>query len=151
MNRNVIIGIVVLVVIAVGGYAYSKSSSPSARSAEVSTVQPTAVTPDTTTGAVTVTYTKDGFSPKAISVKVGTKVTFINQSSNRMWVASDVHPSHEGYSGTTRSQHCPDTAGTAFDQCTAGDSYTFTFGKVGTWAYHNHVVDEDEGVVVVTE
>ena len=70
-----------------------------------------------------------------------------------MWVASDPHPTHQGYSGTTVDKHCPDTTGTAFDECTAvpqGGVYTFVFKKVGSWGYHNHANHDAKGTVVVT-
>ena len=69
-----------------------------------------------------------------------------------MWVASAQHPSHTVYAGTARQEHCPDTADTAFDQC-AGESsgYSFTFEKVGTWNYHDHLNATVFGKVIVTE
>lgn len=97
-----------------------------------------------------VAYTDSGFSPAQVSVAVGGTVTFTNQSTGRMWVASDPHPTHEGYSGTTVTQHCPDTAGVAFDECAVGNTYTFTFQKAGTWGYHNHSDSTQYGTVIVT-
>ena len=73
----------------------------------------------------------------------------MNQSGGGMWVASDPHPTHEGYSGTTRDQHCPDTTGTAFDQCSAGASYSFVFQKIGNWGYHNHTNPISKGLIIV--
>ena len=43
----------------------------------------------------TVTYTDTGYSPKEITVKQGTTVTFVNQSSGGMWTASAIHPTHQ--------------------------------------------------------
>ncbi len=100
-------------------------------------------------GPNTVEYTDAGFSPASLTVKVGDTVTFVNHSSGKMWVASDPHPTHEGYSGTPASVHCPDTAGTAFDQCSIGNTYTFTFQKVGTWGYHNHTNRNQGGTIIV--
>ncbi len=97
----------------------------------------------------TVTYTSDGFNPKSMTIAKGQSISFVNQSGNEMWVASAVHPSHTTYGGTTRQEHCPDTAGTAFDQCGAGGSYTFTFGKSGNWNYHNHLRASDFGTVII--
>ncbi|PCI27495.1 hypothetical protein COB55_05695 [Candidatus Wolfebacteria bacterium] len=85
-----------------------------------------------------ITYTNEGFSPKEITVEQGQTVTFLNESNKGMWVASDVHPSHEIF---------PEfDAKTAID---AGSSYEFTFETVGPWAYHNHFGPGDIGVVVV--
>ncbi len=115
------------------------------------TAQETAVE-NTAPSGVTVIYTDKGFSPGNVTIPLGTRVTFVNQSAKSMWVASVVHPSHSVYSGTSLSQHCPDTTNSSFDECTAvaaGASYSFTFTKVGTWGYHNHVQAGDFGKVVV--
>lgn len=120
----------------------SKDSAPSQGTGASATI--------TLGAAVTVTYTDAGFSPASVSVKQGQSITFVNKSSNKMWVASDPHPTHEGYSGTTKDQHCPDTAGTAFDECSFATTYTFTFGKAGSWGYHNHAAHDHVGTVIVT-
>jgi len=89
---------------------------------------------------VVVEYTDSGFTPVSISVEKGTTVTFVNRSSGGMWVASDVHPTH---------QILP-----SFDQLRSvlnGGTYEYTFEEVGTWKYHNHVAPSDRGAVVVTE
>lgn len=85
-----------------------------------------------------VDYTDSGFAPKSITVKVGTTVTWTNKSVKPMWVASAVHPTH---------QVLPE-----FDQLTSvekGDTYSYTFTKVGIWKYHNHKSPSDGGTVVV--
>lgn len=90
--------------------------------------------------AGTVAYTATGFTPKTVTVKAGTGVTFVNQSSNGMWVASDVHPTHQLLPG--------------FDELKSvvtGGSYTYVFTKVGRWKYHNHMNPSDGGTVVVTQ
>jgi len=96
-----------------------------------------------------VTYGPNGFSPATVTIAKGGTVTFKDEGGGNLWVASDPHPTHEGYSGTTGRQHCPDTAGTAFDQCALGSTYTFTFQKTGSWGYHNHVKHSDTGMVIV--
>lgn len=85
-----------------------------------------------------VTYTGLGFSPNLLTVKVGTKVMFENQSGREMWVASAVHPTHQELPG--------------FDQGTPvakGGTYGYTFNRVGTWKYHNHQNPGDRASVVV--
>lgn len=104
------------------------------------------------TSSVIVTYTDSGFAPSSVNIKVGQTATFKNESSQSMWVASGVHPTHKLYSGTALSDHCPDTSNTAFDECQgipAGQSWSFTFEKSGTWGYHNHLHAADKGTVVV--
>lgn len=99
-----------------------------------------------------VIYTNSGYSPNTLKVKVGETVTFINQSSQAMWPASDLHPTHRIYSGTSLQDHCPDTTGTAFDACTGiqpGKSWSFTFNKKGTWKYHDHLNPSHTGTIIV--
>lgn len=99
---------------------------------------------------VTVNHSPGGFSPKTLTVRAGTRVTFVHQGTGPMWVASDEHPVHSQYSGTERASHCPDPGGIAFDQCSSGTTYSFVFNKAGSWGYHNHMSPEDKGTIVVT-
>jgi plastocyanin len=112
------------------------------------TDEPAATTDEAT--PVIITYGANGFSPSTVTVKEGTTVTFKNESGHDMWVASGVHPAHSAYDGTTLSEHCnPANGETPFDECGTGDEYSFTFDKVGTWKYHNHVQASDFGTIVV--
>lgn len=89
-------------------------------------------------GMVTVRYTNTGFEPVKLTVPVGTMVEFINQSDEEMWVASNVHPSHEILA--------------TFDQFKGagkGQSYMYTFDKKGVWPYHDHINPALEGVITV--
>lgn len=97
-----------------------------------------------------VTYNGSSFSPAEVTIKKGDKVTFTSTAGN-MWVASAPHPEHTGYDGTARGVHCAAGAVASFDQCVAGTTYTFTFDKVGTWPYHNHIKSGAYGKVIVTE
>lgn len=155
------IGILAIVSIAVAGGWYVLSGTPAKAPVGAITDQTPAVTNTTTTTATTsttaatnptVVYSAGGFSPKSISVAVGTTVTFVNQGGDEMWIASDPHPTHQGYDGTTKNQHCAAgyTGSIPLDQCSAGVSYNFTFTKVGTWGYHNHGSAGDKGTVIVT-
>ena len=101
-------------------------------------------------GAVTYN-TDDGFFPAEVTIKKGGSVSWTNSSDGTMWIASGPHPAHTGYSNTALTAHCPDTAGTAFDQCANGATYTFKFDKVGTWPYHNHSASTKFGRVIVVE
>ncbi|BCX15636.1 MAG: hypothetical protein KatS3mg097_528 [Candidatus Parcubacteria bacterium] len=97
-------------------------------------------------------YTDSGYSPNTLKIKVGESVTFKNQSSQAMWPASAMHPSHTVYSGTSLVEHCPDTAGIAFDACTSiqpGNSWSFTFNKKGSWRYHDHLIPSFTGTIIV--
>jgi len=150
MNGNTIWTIVALIIIVGVGWFLLKGTPAKAPSPDV-TNQTQVV--GSTTPEVTVTYTDQGFSPKEIAVSLGTTVNFVNRSSDKMWVASAVHPTHTAYSGTSLSQHCPDTASSAFDECAGdepGKTYSFTFNKEGTWKYHDHINSKMFGSVTVT-
>lgn len=95
----------------------------------------------------TVFYTDSGFRPATVEIQQGETVTWLDRSSKNMWVATDRHPTHRQYDGTSTRQHCPD--GNTFDQCDTGARYSFTFDKTGEWSYHNHVNAGDTGKVVV--
>lgn len=172
------IAIVIALIVLIGGYflfarTAAQAPAPTTETATTDTTQATgaqaiaagAITAGTAsedTGIAapgnapakhTVSYNGTSFSPASLTIKNGDSVTFTNNSNGQMWVASDPHPTHQGYSGTTKDQHCPDVAGTAFDECTAvplGGTYSFTFKKVGSWGYHNHTNHSAVGTIVVT-
>lgn len=96
------------------------------------------VAPSDGMGMVTVRYTNTGFQPAKLTVPAGTMVEFINQSDMDMWVASNMHPSHEILA--------------TFDQFQGvekGQSYMYTFDKKGVWPYHDHINPAIEGVITV--
>ena len=99
----------------------------------------------------TITYSGSTYSPQEVTIKKGGTVTWKNASGANMWVASAQHPTHTAYSGTSRTEHCPDTSRTAFDQCVGGGDYSFTFTKAGTCGYHDHLNPSAFGKVIVTE
>lgn len=84
--------------------------------------------------------TGSAFEPVTLTIKKGTKVTFQNTSSKPVWPASAPHPVHTNYPEFDAKK------GIA-----AGSSWEFTFDKVGTWAYHDHLNSAVTGKVIVTE
>lgn len=90
---------------------------------------------------IQVRYTDTGFEPKNLEVPVGTMVEFINESSEGMWVASNVHPAHDLL--PTFDQ---------FETNNTGETYTYVFDKAGIWPFHDHINAAREGVIqVVTQ
>lgn len=143
MNKILLAVVVVAVGVAAGWY-YVKGTNGSNQFEGPVQIAPvpsvTAGQQDAVVGSDSVSYSDTGFIPKTISVKKGTTVTFRNNSSSKMWVASGVHPTHQLLPG--------------FDELTSvqnGGSYDYTFVKVGTWQYHNHLNPTDVANVVVTE
>ena len=88
--------------------------------------------------ATLVTYTNAGFSPAVLRVKSGTTVTFKNDSGEDLWVASNPHPTHTGLSGFD-----------ALNGIAQGESSIFTFTRLGTFGYHNHLHPAMTGTIVV--
>jgi plastocyanin len=157
-NKNIIITVVVVIVVILGAkFLFSKKTADSpitntglpdqtqnletqtTAGAGTNTTKPKVVTPAPAPApTVTVTYSDSGFSPNPIIIKVGDTVKFVNQSSGKMWVASNPHPIHTDYPG--------------FDERTAvsnGGSYQFTFYRLGRFEYHNHMSPVYVGVIRV--
>lgn len=156
MNSKILIGLVVLVAgIGVGWYVLS-TRNPAGQSATAEPTPTSAVTQgesampatnssgvtekEAITEKVTVSFTDTGFTPKTVTIKKGTTVTFKNDSTGDMWVASAPHPTHTDLPGFDELQSVPN-----------GGTYNYTFEKVGTWKYHNHVAPSFSGSVTVTE
>jgi len=170
MNGKTVGIIVLVIVVLLGGWWLMSGSSSTTNTTTTTVTEENNNTTPSTTGSTTtspkptgttaaktvITYTDNGFSPKNVTVPLGGTVTFVNQSSHGMWVASDVHPTHTDYDGTTKNAHCAAgyTGPIPFDECKpdgAGASYTFTFTKAGSITYHNHVFASDTGTITVTE
>lgn len=103
---------------------------------------------------VTITFSDSGVSPANVTIKRGQTVKFVNNATRSVWPASDEHPTHTKYAGTSRTEHCPDTANVAFDACrglATGESWEFTFAKAGSWDYHDHMRASVGGVITVTQ
>ncbi|MFB6209296.1 MAG: plastocyanin/azurin family copper-binding protein [Candidatus Nanohaloarchaea archaeon] len=102
-------------------------------------------------GTNTVYYTSSGFQPSTITIQQGETVTWVNNASASMWVGSNRHPTHTRYAGTSLREHCQngDQISSAFDQCSTGDRFSFTFERTGEWGYHNHKNFVHKGTVVV--
>ena len=85
-----------------------------------------------------VNYTDNGFSPASLEIKVGETVQFVNQSGGGMWTASGPHPAHTNYPEFDAKRNIP-----------SGETYEFTFTKVGEWKYHNHTKAGAYGTIIV--
>ncbi len=165
-----IVWVVSIVVIVIGGYWWwtTQQSGPPTSAAAFqpapasgSTATPSSSGSSSQSGStagsrgipttVTVTFNGTSFSPANVTVAQGGTVTWVSTDGN-IWVASDPHPIHNGYDGTTMQQHCaPRYAGPApFDECAGGSSpWSFTFTRVGTWGYHDHFSSSVRGSVTV--
>lgn len=102
-------------------------------------VYPTTATySGTFSNSLVVEYKEGGFVPKTIKIKSGTKITFMNAGTREMWIASDPHPVHTGLKGFDQLKSTP-----------KGGKYLYLFNNIGNFSYHNHVVPEDTGLIIV--
>lgn len=95
---------------------------------------------------------KDEFLPDRIVVKPGNRIIFENTSDTAIWPASNDHPNHTLYDGTSIDEHCDKETSIAFDACTGiapNESWSFAFERVGIYHYHNHNDSFVEGVIIV--
>jgi plastocyanin len=135
---------------------------PSATSVNLASTTPTiTITTITTTKAtktvstiseVTIKITNNGFVPKEIEITKGTKVTWVNESSNPSWPASAVHPTHRVYPGSGIEKCGTSEEKNIFDACRnlkPGEKWSFTFNKVGEWYYHDHSNPSFTGEITV--
>jgi len=116
----------------------SKNNGTATNSGANGTNSPSPATNTTTntgsnTEANAVTIKGFAFSPAEIKVKVGTKVTWTNQDSVRHTVTAD------------------ESEGPKSELFGKGETYSFTFTKVGTFAYHCEAHPQMHGTVTVTE
>jgi plastocyanin len=148
MNTAIVLIIIILLIIA--GYYLLSDGTPDTGETNG---EENATSTDGTSGLGgeerNIAYTENGFSPRTINIGSGETVIFTNETQAEMWVASAVHPTHEVYSGTELSEHCPDENNDSFDQCQVGNSFEFTFEKAGTWDYHNHRNATHTGTIIV--
>lgn len=125
-------------------YPQSVSVEPSASSPPTSSTNPSCLPKDDLSTSVTLEYRdRKFFAPGAteatttICVPVGGTVTWVNESSEDLWIASNPHPIHTDLSG--------------FDALASKSSYSYTFTKADTWGYHNHRNPAVTGAVIVVE
>lgn len=121
--------LVLILLIGIGFFLFNTSSditvTPSPQTGSTGTTSTT--TSPTRPKTMTVIYTGTTFVPNTLNINKEDTVLFLNQSSQGMWVASAPHPTHTDYPEFDQEM----TVGN-------GDSYRFTFQRVGTWRYHNH-------------
>ena len=99
---------------------------------------------------VMISFTGSGFVPPEISIAAGTRVRFVNDSSEEFWPASGIHPTHTLYPEKSAN----DCLGSSFDACTGlpkGGFFDYTFFYPGTWSFHDHLHPEYTGRIIVNK
>ena len=144
--RNIVIGIIVVVVIIVGFLFFrSFSQTPSV---PVVQKQPTTTSATPSTGAgeesessTTITYTSSGFSPSDVTIKSGGSVTWMNDGDREIQIAANPHPVHTGNK---------EVSGGGFVlTLQPGEQATVTMNEVGSHGYHNHLNSSQGGTITI--
>jgi plastocyanin len=153
MNKTKIVFIAVLIAVAGGYYALTKTRQPAAvapsatqEKTEAEKAVELQVVSEEGSEENVITYTDSGFSPKEMKIKAGETAVFKNESSKSMWPASAMHPTHAVYPTTGGC------LGSTFDACKGllpGESWSFKFDIAGNWKYHDHLTPTFFGAIDV--
>lgn len=131
--RSLVIAAILIIAIIIGGIFLYRKSGPASQNPQTTTQQTT----QTTQEESQITYNGTEFSPATLTVKAGTKVTWVNKSGKTVDVESDPHPIHTSYPPMN------------FGPFSDGSSVTLVFDKPGTYRYHNHLNPSQTGTVIV--
>lgn len=107
----------------------STTATPTAQESTMPTASPLAE-------VASVTVTNDGFNPKTLTIKTGTKVVWANKSDGTVNVSSDNHPAHLLYLFLNLG---------SFGK---GESVEVVVEKTGTYTYHNHLNPSQKGTII---
>lgn len=87
---------------------------------------------------VIIEITSSSFTPSTVTINSGDKVTFVNKDSSQHQPASNAHPIHADYPGFD-----------ALRGLNQNQNYSFTFTRVETWGYHDHLNPSLTGKIIV--
>lgn len=130
MPKKVIFGLVAVLILAIGAYFFyfaNKNGSSGSACQEVA-------------GSVQVVMNDDSFEPKSLKIKNCMEVTFLNESSEAKWPASNLHPTHGIYPEFDPKQGIG-----------AGGNWKFVFDRVGIFKYHDHLKPQVTGEITVEQ
>ena len=91
--------------------------------------------------AATVTLTDSGITPAQVTIKSGESITWVNNGTKKIQLASDPHPTHTANPEVSGGQFVVEVA--------PGASTTTTLTKAGTWGFHDHLNPAVRGKVTV--
>ena len=151
MNQKTLLaaGVLIIVLLVAGGFLLvnrtennNQAPSPQTPVQTVSSPTPAEETATPTPEATKqkeamVTLSKNGFSPKTVTVKTGDKVFWKNESGETATVNSAPHPIHTTYPKLNLGN---------FED---GETLELIFTDPGTYNYHNHLNVSQTGSVIV--
>lgn len=125
-KARIVFGVAALLIVTVAAWAVFRSGPP-----KETAYQPVPV--------AEVRITAQGFEPSVISVKKGTKITWVNDDDKMHQVVSNPHPSHEGLSGLKS------------EILNNEQTYEYTAGQTGSYGYHDEINPIINGTIEVQE
>lgn len=139
-NKRMVSVLCLMIIVVLGGvlvYFYLARLKPPI--APAPTVPPKVTKPVLPSAEAKVTIGKEGFTPSTVLVKKGSQVTWINTDEEPHQVVSDPHPTHSNLPSLEMDE-----------PLLTNESFTFTFEKVGTFAYHDELNPLDlKGTIIV--
>lgn len=81
---------------------------------------------------------KDGFYPNALIIKKGDTVEFKTTLGKPFWPASNLHPTHGIFPEFDPKR-----------EIAPNETWSFTFKKAGQWGFHDHIMSDYTGKIVV--
>ncbi len=125
MSRNlkILVGLAAVAAIVAGGYYLSGNNNGTK-----------------VKGVFVITMKPGTFEPDNIVIKRGTKAIFKNLDTKPRWPASNLHPTHGLYPEFDPRQ-----------PVAPGAEWSFVFDKTGTWKFHDHLMPNLRGSVVVED
>lgn len=92
---------------------------------------------------VTIRATDSGFNPTQAWVKSGGQITWVNNTSKKIAIGSDSHPTH------TLNQEI--SGGKFVLELDPEKTKTVTVTKDGIWGYHDHLNSSVKGTVIIVK
>lgn len=139
ISMNKLFLVAAVVVVLGGGYYFYNNSKPSTNPQvpkEQTSTEQTSASPSAVMEKNVVTLTANGYEPQTLTVKAGTKVSWVNKSGETATVNSDNHPTHELYPFLNLGK---------FED---GGSLSVVVEKPGTYTYHNHLNPDQKGTLI---
>jgi len=88
---------------------------------------------------VTITLTKNGFTPSQVTINIGSAVRWKNKSGAQETVNSDNYPTNQLHKELN------------FGVFSNNSSVVYTFTKPGTYGYHNQLHPSQHGKIIVVQ
>ena len=163
MGKKIALGIIILAVVLVCVFLFNTLSQNPVKTAGVvnNPEEGAALEIDIGEGTLAnsptanvIEITSSGFTPSELTISKGETVTWINRDTEEHWPASAMHPTHTVYPGSDIKKCGTSEEGNIFDACRGlapGEIWSFTFNEVGSWDYHDHLVNGLFGKIIVTE